>query len=247
MPMILVELVPRDRDEVQTLAKTIKNDYSQISGFNIPDVMRLTTRSYDCASDFLSSGLTVIPHFRAIDMPIDESLKVIGSLVKKGLKHILIITGDPPPSFKHKTYKVSAPELIRHVKQAFPDLLVYGALDPYRQSFKRELEYCHDKERAGADGFFTQPFFDVELARIYMEQIEKPFFIGVSPVIKERSVNYWINRNNAIFPHSFELSLEYNAKLARDFIDLATRFKQNLYFMPITVDPVTYLEAVFSE
>lgn len=245
--MILVELVPRDHHDILAEAEELLSKFPFISGFNVPDIMKLSARSYHVAANFQSHGINAIPHFRAIDMPMSQSIAVIDGLVQKGLEHILIVTGDAPASFDYKTYPVSSTGLISEIKKTFPKLHVYGALDPYRHSFREELEYCEDKIRAGVDGFFTQPFFDVELARITVEQIEKPVFIGMSPVLTERSKHYWITRNKAIFPSSFELTKKYNAQLARDMVALATKMGHHIYFMPITINPNEFLTNVFNQ
>lgn len=43
---------------------------------------------------------------------------------------------------------------------------------------------------------------------------------GVSPVLSERSVSYWRNKNNVIFPKDFEPTLEWNIEFARKVIEL---------------------------
>lgn len=244
--MILVELVPKEDHDVLGEAKDLLSLFPFISGFNIPDILKLSSRSYHVAADFQLNGMNAIPHFRAIDMPMEKSLEVVAHLVEKGLEHILIVTGDAPASIDYKTYPVSSTGLISEIKKTFPKLHVYGALDPYRHSFREELEYCDDKIRAGVDGFFTQPFFDVELARIVVEQLSKPVFIGVSPVMTEGSKHYWMTRNKAIFPSSFELTETYNATLARDIVHLAERMGHHIYFMPIRENPKQFLSNVFS-
>ena len=43
-------------------------------------------------------------------------------------------------------------------------------MDPYRQSLKAEIEYCHLKLQAGSDGLFTQPIFDENLVELLLNQ-----------------------------------------------------------------------------
>ena len=41
------------------------------------------------------------------------------------------------------------------------------------QSMKKELDYTKKKIDAGADGLFSQPFFDLNLAEIYLDQLQR--------------------------------------------------------------------------
>ena len=132
-------------------------------------------------------------------------------------------------------------------KQRFPTLQVYGALDPYRHSFDEEVSYCHEKQDVGVDGFFTQPFFDVSLAALYLETLRQTtVFLGVSPVTSEKSKQYWERVNKVQFSDAFETTLAYNAKLTRDLIVLSEQFNQHVYMMPIKVDVNSYLEKVYN-
>lgn len=69
-------------------------------------------------------------------------------------------------------------------------------------------------------------------------------FWGVSPVMSVRSKDYWDNLNNAIFPPDFEPTLEWNRRFARQALEFARQTDSNLYFMPIRVDLVEYLDCI---
>jgi len=244
--MILVELVPRELETVTHDAQKILKQYPQISGINVPDVLRLHNRSWQVAEHFVYNNIAVVPHIRAIDHDLEVTVSQISDLVKKGLKHVLIVTGDPPQSLSVETHPITPMMVVEELKMRHPDLKVYCGLDPYRQSFREELAYCKQKIKAGADGFFSQPFFDPELARIYIEQLaDVDLFVGISPVTTEGSYNYWITRNNAIFPKNFGLSLEENCENARNIIAMAQRHNKDVYLMPIKVDPFQYLDQLF--
>ncbi len=234
IPMIYLELVARDKETLLSEAIGASNS-GLISGINIPDVVRLSTRSYEGAEWLLDQGITTIPHIRASDLPLPKTLAMIGALVQKGLKAVLIISGDLDPTKQNVRVPVTA--LVSEVKNRFPNLLVYCGLDPYRSGFSEELAYCEQKLNAGADGFFTQPFFDGHLAKIYLDQLGlTTLFLGISPVTTEKSLHYWITKNKAIFPKSFSLDFFQNCSLAADLIRLAQSAHQNAYLMPIKLD-----------
>jgi methylenetetrahydrofolate reductase (NADPH) len=133
------------------------------------------------------------------------------------------------------------------LKRKFPKLHVYCALDPYRQSIQAELRYAQEKINAGADGLFTQPFFDEKLAKIYCEQLaHTTLFVGIAPVLSIQSYQYWVDVNKVVFPACFNNSLEYNCTLAKNIIALATKEGQHSYIMPIKTDIMAYLSGIFT-
>lgn len=239
--MNLVELVPRDLEETLQTARTIVREFPGIDGFNVPDILRLPHRSYDVAELFLKEGFLVVPHIRTIDFQIPDLISLIYRLVEQGLKKVLLITGDIPANISKPIYPTKPLEAIREVRKAFPDLEVYGAIDPYRQSVQKELDYAHTKLAMGATGFFTQPFFDVRWAEIYLEQLQNcPVFLGISPVQTQSSQNYWTTRNNVVFPTDFSLENDYTISVSRALMTAANK-GHHTYLMPIKVDPVSFL------
>ena len=164
---------------------------------------------------------------------------------KNNFKEILLIFGDKPQQIGHKVYHTTSPELIRFTKQERPDIKVYGAIDPYRSSFQEELAFVDRKLHAGADGFFTQPFFDIRLMEVYADLLKgTEVFWGISPVLTENSQNYWETRNMAFFPADFKPTMEWNKNFAKEAIQFAQRTDSNLYFMPIRADIKEYLTGV---
>ena len=242
--MILVELVPRLLETLITESQQITEQYPAITGINIPDVLRIPVRSYDGASALLQHNINAIPHIRTGDRDIAGHLNILIPLVDQGLKSVLIVTGDHDETGIHR--EISTLDLIAAIKSSLPVLQVFAGLDPYRNSLKNELLYCKQKLDAGAEGFFTQPFFDLKYAEVYLDQLtDCPIFLGVSPVTTEKSQTYWINQNNACFPPSFTLDLQGNCRLADKMIQLSQSYGQNIYLMPIKVDPLTYLEGIW--
>jgi len=243
--MNLIELVPRTLEGILEEGQDVLTKFPFINGINVPDVHRLSVRSVDAASGLLKNNMPVVPHIRCIDFPVAKTLEHISKLVDEGLRQVLIVTGDPPIDHTKAIYDVSPLDVISEIKESFPNLSVYAALDPYRQNIQNELKYCRLKLKAGADGFFTQPFFDVQFARIFLDQLEGcEVYLGISPVTSEKSQNYWITRNKAIFPKGFNLSLEANCIVAKQLMALAKKYHQHTYHMPIKVSAATYLSAL---
>ena len=242
--MNLIELVPHNYEALESQAKKIVNDFDFIQGVNIPDVIRLEIRSYEAVSKLLQFNITGIPHIRAIDKTVENTVEVIMTLVDQGLKHVLIISGDPPHDDR-ETFDVTPIDIAKKLTSTCPNLRVYGALDPYRQSMEDEIFYARQKIEAGMTGLFTQPFFDIELTETYLKELsDLSLFIGVSPVTSEKSYNYWVTRNKVTFPETFSIEYEDNCKLGSEIIKLSNTYNQHSYLMPIKEDPYKYCNSI---
>lgn len=246
MKSISIELVPRSYEGLETEINSIRNEFPQIDTMNIPDLLNCSIRSWDACIKNAGRFTTVVPHIRSIDFDLNSSFELGGLLQKNSIKAILAVTGDPPQDTSRTVYDNTSIDLIKSVKKEYPGMKVYAAIDPYRYSLRDELNIIRRKLDAGADGFFTQPFFDVRLLELYMEQMDGvSVYWGVSPVTTENSKRYWEKRNNVVFPRSYGLDLASNAAVAREIMKSADSHGSSVYFMPIKVDPVEYLREVF--
>ena len=127
----------------------------------------------------------------------------------------------------------------------FPKLSFYAGHDPYRQSLKDEYEYSEKKLKAGAKGLFTQPLFDINLTKMLLNlPISGEWFIGISPVLTEPSYNYWVTRNNVVFPSDFSISNEHNDMIGKIIIEECKQANQHNYIMPIKADIKKYLKNI---
>jgi len=245
---ISVELIPRGDAELLADAAAVRSAMPQASAFNIPDLMRFPTRSWEACK--LTSAIlpASIPHIRAIDIPPGDAPPVAAAIEAAGLREVLVIRGDPPHDMGHRTYPNSSEDIIRRFKRHAPGLRVYAAFDPYRLGFRDEMTAVHRKLEAGADGFFTQPLFDLRLLEICAEMLRgQTVFWGIAPVLGQKSQAYWETTNRVIFPGGFAPTLEWN----RDFATKAVRAIQglggNVYFMPIRVNIATYLTGLLPD
>ncbi|EXX85899.1 methylenetetrahydrofolate reductase [Paenibacillus darwinianus] len=244
---ISIELIPRDLDGFREELQTIKTRHTPIDTVNVPDLMRLSVRSWEGTAAAKSFYERAIPHIRAIDFDLREPFKLGSELVDKQLTEILVVAGDPPTDMMRKVYPTKTAELIRKVKQEYPQLKVYAAIDPYRSSIREEIGYVGEKLEAGADGFFTQPFLDVRLMEVYAELLPGcEIYWGVSPVMTDASRGYWETKNNAVFPGNFKPTLDWNVDFARRAIDCAGTVGGHIYLMPIKVDLEAYLSGIFN-
>jgi methylenetetrahydrofolate reductase (NADPH) len=170
---------------------------------------------------------------------------MLETILSAGLTEVLVVSGDPPHDFSHVAYTQSSVDVIRRFKRECPQLTVYAALDPYRQGVRAECDYAARKIEAGADGFFTQPFFDLRLLELYAEQLEKQIvFWGLTPIVTEGARAYWETTNKVVLPRSFRPTMESNRAFARDVLRWVKSTDANVYLMPIKVDLTEYLEGL---
>jgi methylenetetrahydrofolate reductase (NADPH) len=243
---IALELVPKTLDSFLEECKIHLSNFPKISAINIPELRSVEIKSFEASEYLLKNSVPAIPHFRLIDRTLENLEMLIEKLLVLGLKQVLLISGDPPIDTSNFVPSgIKAPQAIKHIKTKFPQLKVYAGQDSYRQSFKKELDYCKEKLDAGADGFFTQPFFSEGLLAQWLEQLPQiQMWIGLSPVTGDSSRNYWESVNQVVFPPNFKFNLEGNCVMGRQILTLIEAAKKDAYLMPITISADKYLHAL---
>ena len=243
-PSISIELVPRELQQFIDEALLVKEKFPQFSMINIPDINWLPISSLMGCKLLREQNFSniLIPHIAAGKISEGNYCKITQTIDEQGLKKVLIIRGD-----KKEANSFTSLELIQRLRNDYKESLeIFAALDPYRSCQETELEYAREKLLKGATGFFTQPFFDIEKAKSYQRYLfDCQVFWGISPVLTEKSYDYWRIRNKVVFPESFSLSLEANAIFAREMLKVLNKAEHSFYFMPIKVNIKEYLEAVF--
>ena len=243
---ISLEIVPRDYQLLEETASFVRNNIPQISTINIPDLLRFDIRAWDACISLNKSGLNTIAHIRAIDFDLNKPFPLTQFFKDNNVTQILVIQGDLPEDKTIKIYPTQTIEFIKKLKAEMPEIIIYGAFDPYRNNIKFELDYLKLKIEAGADGFMSQPFFDSRLLEIYSEYLEgQKVFWGISPVTSIKSQNYWETRNRAIFPKSFTPTLDWNINFGKHVLEYCDKHNFDLYLMPIKVDIEEYLTKLF--
>ncbi|MDR2847656.1 MAG: methylenetetrahydrofolate reductase [Bacteroidales bacterium] len=243
---ISLELVPQDEGYIRRQTAFIEQNIPQINYINFPDLMRFEVRAWEACRMIHSSPLTKIAHIRAIDFDPHKAFPHTDFFRENSIDKVLVIEGDKPQDMKRRIYPTSSIDFIRKLRQEMPELKIYAGFDPYRNNIRFEMEYLMQKIAAGADGFFSQPFFDLRLLEIYAEYLSGiDVFWGISPVVSEKSRAYWETRNSAIFPKAFVPTIEWNINFGKQVLDFCRRQQFNLYLMPIRIDLEAYLKGLF--
>jgi methylenetetrahydrofolate reductase (NADPH) len=243
MNRISIELVPHAPPVLAEELEGILKRFPNVDTINIPDLVRLPTRSWDACLTCFEQVDRAIPHLRSCDFDLQNPAKLHEIVKDQKFSEILVVGGDFFEDREH--YETSAIDLIQFFKKEYPAIKIYAAIDPYRSSFEDELAYVHRKLDAGADGFFTQPYFDLQLFRKWLNALEGiNVYWGLSPVLSEKSQKYWETRNLVNFPKDFVPTLEWNAQFAADLIAEIVNESTSVYFMPIRIPVIEYLDAI---
>ncbi len=244
---IALELIPRSLDGILSEAKESLSTYPFVTTVNVPEIRKLPIKSFEPSKLLIEAKIPTTPHFRLIDRTEKDLLQKIAALVEVGLKQVLLIGGDPPtdsPAFVPSG--LSTPEAIRAVKREFPTLRIYAGLDPYRSSFREELDYALQKRDAGCDGFYTQPIFSIGILEQWLEQLpDAEIWFGISPIFTEKSRRYWECVNKVVLPPDFRFDLDYNIRLARQLLVTINETRQCGYLMPVANGALEYLKNIF--
>lgn len=234
---VAVEIVPRSQESFLEQLEEAAS-MARVSAVNVPDLAHFKLSAWEAVLGVRGRHprLAPVPHVRAMEVDPRRHWEPATRLREAGVNEVLVITGDPPATMTRRLTGAHAVDVIRAFKAAHPDWKVYAGLDPYRSGISHELEYANRKLEAGADGFFTQPFFDLRLMAVWRELLPGiPIYWGVTNVTTERAMNYWLTRNRAVFPAGFELTMEWHQRFAGEALDFAAGCGAHLYFMPIRV------------
>ncbi|MDZ7706992.1 MAG: methylenetetrahydrofolate reductase [Trueperaceae bacterium] len=243
---VSVELIPRNEADLDVQLDEL-TELPTVDTVNVPDILRFPLRSWDACGRASERGLRAVPHLRAIDVDPQGPLPFAAGLDRYGLEEVLVVAGDAPADMSKPVYDTTSEALIRRLKRERPQLVVYAALDPYRQGFAAERDYLLRKLDAGADGVFTQPFFDVRLLGVWadlLDRLDTTVFWGATSVTSARSARYWTTRNRAVLPARFAPTLKHSREIAGELLSFARDRDENVYFMPIRVSCRAYLKGL---
>jgi len=238
-------LVPRSVGSFAAELELAKERFRCIDTLNIPDILKFDVRIPEACEVAVSYYENVIPHIRAVSINKEKPFSYKDFFIAKNIREVLVVLGDNPEIVSKSDNPCTSLELIAKIKREMPGLKVYAAIDQWRTTLEEELAYVREKVDAGADGFFTQPFFDVGHMETWAKRLpDTQVFWGVAPVIRLSSKHYWETKNNIVFPEDFECTMDWNRNFARRVMSWTEADNFHMYLCPITVDFVDYLTGI---
>ncbi len=167
------------------------------------------------------SGIEPMLHLTCRGVPEAELAETIRSLKEAKLYNILALRGDQPQdsAAPEGAYQY-ADELIRHIRNDFPESCIAAACYPEKHteasSIRDDLENLRRKADSGADFFITQLFFDNSkyfefVGRARSMGLTQPILPGIMPIQNVDQVRRFIQMCGAsIPPHLMKLLDQYN-------------------------------------
>jgi len=215
--LVSVELDPpkgTNPEKILQVATKLKD--KGIDAVNIADSPMAKVRMSCLSMAYLlreKTGIDVILHLTCRDrnlMGLQSDLLGAHAL---GIRNILAITGDPPVlgDYPHMTavYDVDSIGLVKIIQKlnsgtdwagnsiGSPASFFVGVgVDPNAENWDRELDRLREKENAGANFIFTQPFHDLESLEKFLRRIEGiklPIFMGLLPLQSSKHTEFLHN------------------------------------------------------
>jgi homocysteine S-methyltransferase len=206
-------------------------------------------------------GLETIIHFTTRDRNLMALQSELLGAHALGIKNILALTGDPPRVGQYPNatgvWDVDSIGLIKVLKQLNEGLdwagnsigqpssfLVSCAVNPVAEDLDLELDRFQQKLEAGADYAMSQPLYDMDQLRTFLDRVGKipiPFILGVMPLQSSKHTEFLHNELPGVtIPDAVrermrkagEHGLQEGILQAQEFLTEAQHYVDGVYFMP---------------
>ena len=159
-------------------------------------------------------GVTSMAHLTCISSTRDTVRSQIGRIRDAGIENILALRGDIPEGmdFPSPRYFEHADQLIREIRDVYPDVCIGGACYPEKHpeavSKNEDIRNIKRKVDAGCDFLTTQMFFDNSIFYNYLYRLREagifvPVLAGIMPVTNKKQIQRMVAITNAKLPKKF--------------------------------------------
>ncbi len=215
--VVSIELTPpRGCDASGILAKAKVLHEAGIDAINLPDGPRASSRMSNQMLSVMilqQIGIEPIPHYCCRDRNLLGMQSDLLGMYAMGIHNILLVTGDPPKLGDYPdataVFDIDAIGLTNMVhalnhgydlgkselKQPTGYFIGVG-VNPVAVDLERELKRYVYKVEAGAEYAITQPIFDVEAFKRFLDQVKDhriPFLAGIWPLTSYRNAEFMNN------------------------------------------------------
>lgn len=147
-----------------------------------------------------------MPHLTCRDRNRNAAQALLLGLHAEGVENLLLVTGDPIPPERRRSvkgvYDFVSQSFLSYVRELNESLFprpfrLFAALNLNAVHFPAELERALEKERAGADGFFTQPVLTeraLENLKLARRELKGRLAGGIIPLVNQRNALF-MDRN----------------------------------------------------
>jgi methylenetetrahydrofolate reductase (NADPH) len=215
---VTAEISPPQNTQFETIRKNINLIKGNVDAFNVPDGQAavVAMASWAVCLVGIEEGLDAIVHMTCRDRNRIALQMDILAISAFGVNNILCLSGDPIYFGNHPKAKpvfdLDSLQLIRMVKQlrdekkfdngelivgTEPRLFIGAVVNPSAQPLEASVERLKDKITAGADFIQTQPIYNIEGFKKWMELVrekglhkEIKILAGITPVISLAAARY---------------------------------------------------------
>lgn len=215
---VTAEIGPPQNTETETIREKVNLLKGYVDAFNVPDGQAavVAMASWAVCLVGMEEGLDAIAHMTCRDRNRIALQMDILAVSAFGVNNILCLSGDPISFGNHPEAKpvfdLDSIQLIRMVKKlrderkfdngesimgTEPRLFIGAALNPFAQPLESAAGRLKDKVTAGADFVQTQPIYQIEGFKKWMELIreeglhkEVKILAGITPVTSLAAARY---------------------------------------------------------
>jgi methylenetetrahydrofolate reductase (NADH) len=215
---VTAEISPPQNTQLDTIRRNINLIKGYVDAFSVPDGQAavVAMASWAVCLVGIQEGLDAIVHMTCRDRNRIALQMDILAVSAFGVNNILCISGDPIYFGNHPKAKpvfdLDSIQLIRMVKQlrdekkfdngelmvgTEPRLFIGAAMNPFVRPLEAALGRLTDKVTAGADFVQTQPIYNIEGFKKWMELVrekglhkEVKVIAGITPVISLAAARY---------------------------------------------------------
>jgi len=217
---VTAEVSPPQNTQFDTVNKNISLIKGYVDAFNVPDGQAavVAMASWGVCLVGMQEGLDAVVHMTCRDRNRIALQMDILAVSAFGVNNILCLSGDPISFGNHPDAKavfdLRSIDLVRMVRQlrddrkfdngelivgAAPALFIGAAINPFTQSRDLESTVNHlgDKVTAGADFVQTEPVYNVERFKKWMDLVRQhglhkqtKILAGVTPVLSLAAARY---------------------------------------------------------
>lgn len=215
--VVSIELTPpRGCDPSAILNKARILHEKGIDAINLPDGPRASARMSNQIMSLLihqQVGIEPIPHYCCRDRNLLGMQSDLLGLYAAGIHNILLVTGDPPKlgdypdatavfdvdaiGLTNLVYALNhGYDLGRNPLNQPTGYLIGVGVNPVAVDLEKEISRFFYKVEAGAEYAITQPIFDVEAFRRFLDKIEShriPILAGIWPLASFRNAEFMQN------------------------------------------------------
>jgi methylenetetrahydrofolate reductase (NADPH) len=215
---VTAEISPPQNTQFDTIRKNANLIKGYVDAFNVPDGQAavVSMASWAVCLVGIEEGLDAIVHMTCRDQNRIALQMDILAVSAFGVNNILCLSGDPIYFGNHPKAKpvfdLDSIQLVRMVKQlrdekkfdngelivgTEPRLFIGAAINPFVQPLEAALDRLKDKVTAGADFVQTQPIYNIEGFKKWMELVREKglhkdvkIIAGITPITSLAAARY---------------------------------------------------------